>query len=149
MTAHKLTAQDLARVSEAPMKRSFMLAAVAALAINGTATSAAELSAANQAKLLANVDAYAARMSEIALKIWSLPELGYQETKTSALLQDELKAAGFRVETGIAGIPTAFLARAGTSDGPVIAILAEMDSLPGLAQAATPERKPIADQISG
>src|SRR2546426_92492 len=122
MTAHKSTAQDLARVSEAPMKGSFMLAAVAALAINGTATSAAELSATNQAKLIANVDAYAARMSAVALKIWSLPELGYQETKTSALLQDELKAAGFRIETGIAGIPTAFLARAGTGDGPVIAI---------------------------
>src|SRR5437016_12527101 len=149
MTARKLTAQGLVRAWEEPMKRSFLLAAVAALAINGTATSAAELSAANQAKLIANVDAYAARMSEVALKIWSLPELGYQETKTSALLQDELRAAGFRVETGIAGIPTAFLARAGTSDGPVIAILAEMDSLPGLSQAATPERKPIADQISG
>src|SRR5207237_9670938 len=102
MTAHKLTAQDLARVWEAPMKRSFLLAAVAALAINGTATSAAELSAANQAKLIANVDAYAARMSEVALKIWSLPELGYQESTTSELLQVELTAAGFRVEPGLA-----------------------------------------------
>src|SRR6059058_4347317 len=92
---------------------------------------------------------YVTGVQTCALPIWSLPELGYQETKTSALLQDELKAADFRVETGIAGIPTAFLARAGTSDGPVIAILAEMDSLPGLSQAATPERKPIPDQISG
>jgi aminobenzoyl-glutamate utilization protein B len=132
------------------MKRSFLLVAAAAIAFNfSIPASAAELSAENQAKLIANVEAYAARMSEVALKIWSLPELGYQETKTSALLQDELKAAGFRIETGIAGIPTAFLARAGTSDGPVIAILAEMDSLPGLSQAASPERKPIPDQISG
>jgi aminobenzoyl-glutamate utilization protein B len=132
------------------MKRSALLAAAAALALNvHAAATAAELSADNQAKLISHVEAYAARMSEVALKIWSLPELGYQETRTTALLQDELKAAGFRIETGVAGIPTAFIARAGTNDGPVIAILAEMDSLPGLSQAAVPERKPVADQISG
>src|SRR5262249_29535671 len=84
-------------------------------------------------------------MSEVALQIWSAPELGYLETKTSALLQGELKAAGFAIETGVAGMATAFVARAGTSDGPVIAILAEIDALPGLSQAATPERKPIAN----
>jgi aminobenzoyl-glutamate utilization protein B len=88
-------------------------------------------------------------MSEVALKIWSTPELGYQETKTSALLQEELKKAGFKIEAGVAGIPTAFVARAGTSDGPVIAILAEIDALPGMSQAATPERKPIPNQIAG
>jgi aminobenzoyl-glutamate utilization protein B len=136
-------------VSEFPMKRSLLLAATAALALNAYTASAAELSAANQAKLVGNVEAYAARMGEVALKIWSLPELGYLETNTTKLLQDELKAAGFRVDAGVAGIPTAFIARGGTNDGPVIAILAEMDSLPGLSQAAEPERKPIADQISG
>jgi aminobenzoyl-glutamate utilization protein B len=88
-------------------------------------------------------------MSEVALKIWSKPELGYQETQTSALLQDELKKAGFKIDTGVAGIPTAFVARAGTSDGPVIAILAEIDALPGMSQAAVPERKPLPDQIAG
>src|SRR5215470_17348173 len=105
--------------------------------------SSADLSTENQAKLMKSVDSYASRMSEVALKIWSKPELGYQETQTSALLQDELKKAGFTIETGVAGIPTAFVARAGTSDGPVIAILAEIDALPGLSQAATPERQPI------
>jgi aminobenzoyl-glutamate utilization protein B len=108
-----------------------------------------DLSAENQTKLIKNVDAYASRMSEVALKIWSMPELGYQETKTSALLQDELKKAGFKVEAGVAGIPTAFVARAGTNDGPVIALLAEIDALPGMSQAAVPERQPIANQIAG
>src|SRR5262249_61268533 len=95
------------------------------------------------------VDSYAPRMSEVALKIWSKPEVGYQERKTSALLQDELKKAGFKVEAGVAGIPTAFVARAGTNDGPVIAILAEIDALPGMSQAAVPERQPIANQLAG
>ncbi len=111
--------------------------------------SSAELSTENQAKLLKSVDSYAPRMSEVALKIWSKPELGYQETGTSALLQDELKKAGFKIEAGVAGIPTAFVARAGTNDGPVIAILAEIDALPGMSQAAVPERKPIPEQIAG
>src|SRR5215813_4566207 len=111
--------------------------------------SSADLSTENQAKLMKSVDSYAPRMSEAALKIWSKPELGYQETQTSALLQDELKKAGFKIETGVAGIPTAFVARAGTSEGPVIAILAEIDALPGMSQAAVPERKPLPDQSAG
>ena len=126
----------------------FAKAAVIVLCLNSTASSA-ELSTENQAKLIKNIDLYASRMSEVALKIWSAPELGYQETQTSVLLQDELKKAGFKIEAGVAGIPTAFVARAGTSDGPVIAILAEIDALPGMSQAATPERKPIPDQIAG
>ena len=132
------------------MKRLYAVASATAivLCLYGTGSSA-ELSTENQAKLMKSVDSYASRMSEVALKIWSAPELGYQETKTSALLQDELKKAGFKIEAGVAGIPTAFVARAGTSDGPVIAILAEIDALPGMSQAAVPERKPIPDQIAG
>jgi aminobenzoyl-glutamate utilization protein B len=132
--------------------RRLLLAGVAAVALYAAAPAAsfaAELSPANQAKLIAAVDGYAARMSEVALQIWSMPELGYQEVKTTALLQGELKKAGFKIDVGVAGIPTAFVARAGSNDGPVIAILAEMDSLPGLSQAAVPERKPIPGQDSG
>ncbi len=132
------------------MTRQFFLAGVACLALVGSSPALpAELSAANQAKVLANVQAYAPRMSEVALKIWEMPELGYLETKTTALLQSELKKAGFTIEAGVAGMPTSFIARRGSKDGPVIAILAEMDSLPGLSQAATPERKPIPGVISG
>jgi aminobenzoyl-glutamate utilization protein B len=126
------------------------LIAVTTLAmLSSTAALSAELSSQDQAKLIRNVDAYAPRMSEVALQIWSAPELGYLETKTSALLQSELKAAGFTIETGVAGMPTAFVARAGTREGPVIALLAEIDALPGLSQAATPERKPIPNQDAG
>jgi aminobenzoyl-glutamate utilization protein B len=125
-----------------------IVAAVVALGA-GTSLSAAELNPDQQAKLIGSVDAYAPRISEVALKIWAAPELGYQEFKTTALLQDELRNAGFAIEAGVAGIPTAFVARAGTSGGPVIAILAEMDALPGMSQAADPDRKPIPNQIAG
>jgi aminobenzoyl-glutamate utilization protein B len=132
------------------MKKLALLAAAAVLALQlQMPARAAELSAANQAKLLDSVEGYAPRMWQVAYQIWSMPELGYQESKTSALLQEELRKAGFKVEAGVADIPTAFTARAGTNDGPVIAILAEIDALPGLSQAAVPERKPIPDQIAG
>jgi len=129
--------------------KKLVLLFVAVFCVSATVAWSDELSSAQQAKLIQAIDSYAARMADVALKIWSAPELGYQETKTSALLQDELKKAGFKVDAGVAGMPTAFVARAGTNDGPVIAILAEIDALPGMSQTATPDRHPIANQNAG
>ena len=89
-----------------------------------------------------------ARDAEVARTIWDYAEVGYQETKSSALLQQELTKAGFKVQAGVAGIPTAFVASAG-SGKPVIGILAEYDALPGITQDAVPERKPIAGKLAG
>jgi aminobenzoyl-glutamate utilization protein B len=94
--------------------------------------------------ILADVDRGAPALEKTALQIWNYAEVGFQETKSSALLQKELKAAGFTINAGVAGMPTAFIASFKTGDGPVIGILAEFDALPGLPQAAEPERKPIA-----
>lgn len=90
----------------------------------------------------------APRDQQVARQIWDWAELGYQETKSSALLQEELTKAGFKVEAGVAGIPTAFVATAG-SGKPVIGILAEFDALPGINQDAVPERSPIPGKLSG
>ena len=79
------------------MKRLYAVARATAivLCLYGTGLSA-ELSTESQGKLMKSVDSYASRMSEVALKIWSAPELGYLETKTSALLQDELRKAALK-----------------------------------------------------
>ena len=83
--------------------------------------------------------------AKVAMDIWEFAEVGYQEEKSSALLQSQLQAAGFDVQAGVAGMPTAFTASWG--DGkPVIAILAEYDALPGLSQQVTTERKAAAGQ---
>ncbi len=71
------------------------------------------------------------------LNIWSYAEIGLAESKSSKELQDLLVANGFSVESGVAGMPTAFVATYGNS-GPVIGILAEFDALPGVSQAASP-----------
>ncbi len=88
--------------------------------------------------ILDSRDAY----ETMALKIWEFAEVGYKEERSAALLQETLRSHGFRVTSGVAGIPTAFVAEYG-SGAPSIGILAEYDALPGLSQMAVPERRPI------
>lgn len=83
-----------------------------------------------------------------AFQIWDYAELGYKETKSAALHVQHLQEAGFKVETGVAGIPTAFVATYG-SGSPVIGILAEYDALPGLAQSAVANKQPIEGKNAG
>ncbi|WP_297335684.1 amidohydrolase [Algoriphagus sp.] len=86
--------------------------------------------------------------ADIALQIWSNPELGYLETESSALLQKTLSDAGFAVKAGVAAIPTAFVAEFG-SGKPVIGIMAEFDALPGVSQDAVPFRQPVTEGGAG
>ena len=104
---------------------------------------AQDLAPADRSALIGAVDANAAPISDTALQIWNYAEMGYLETKSSALLQTRLKAAGFTVKAGVAGEPTAFVASFRTGAGPVIGVLAEYDALPGLSQAASPVRTPL------
>lgn len=85
---------------------------------------------------------------KIAMQIWDYAEVGYKEVKSSALHQKTLQDNGFTVQTGVADIPTAFVATYG-SGKPVIGILAEFDALPGLSQEAVPEKKPIEGKNAG
>jgi aminobenzoyl-glutamate utilization protein B len=68
-------------------------------------------------------------------RIWAMPELNYQEHRSAAEHAAMLEREGFRVTTGVAGLPTAVMGEAGEG-GPVIAILGEYDALPGLSQEA-------------
>ncbi|MDF3939230.1 M20 family metallopeptidase [Achromobacter denitrificans] len=84
-------------------------------------------------KLAPFIDARSERYAELSDRIWSLAELRYDEHKSAELHIEMLEAAGFRVTRDAAGIPTAFVAEAG-SGGPVIGILGEYDALSGLSQ---------------
>jgi len=92
-----------------------------------------------KADLAAAIDRRADESWTIAKQIWEWAEPGYQETRSAKLLADTLERAGFRVERGVAGIPTAFTATIGQGK-PVIGILGEYDALPGLSQQAVPEQ---------
>lgn len=67
--------------------------------------------------------------------IFSFAELGMQEVETSRLCSTLLGEMGYKVETGISGIPTAILATYGAGK-PVIAIHVEYDALPSGSQTS-------------
>lgn len=90
--------------------------------------------------VLNNLDAKSESYGQIAQTIWGLAEMGYQEEKSAALLQKTLADAGFKINKGVAGIPTAFTAEYG-SGSPIIGIMGEYDALPGLSQQAVTEKK--------
>ncbi len=120
------------------MKTITSFAAVAAL-LAGSAGHAQEFDA------VAAVEAQSDRTARVAQQIWDYAELGYLETESSGLLKRELASEGFAVREGVADIPTAFIAEWGAG-GPVIALLAEFDALPGINQSAEPVRDMIADK---
>lgn len=89
---------------------------------------------------IANLNSKKDFYSSIAQKIWEYAEMGFQEEKSAAILQETLRNEGFTITKGVAGIPTAFIAEYGEGK-PVIAILGEYDALPGLSQEAVSEKK--------
>ena len=88
------------------------------------------------------VDENQERLAEISDEIWEYAELGYVEFKSAELLADEIEKHDFKVERGVAGIPTAFVATWGSGE-PVIGVMGEYDALPGLSQKKVPEKDPI------
>lgn len=90
-------------------------------------------------KVLTSLDQQTAFYGNIAFQIWNYAEMGYQEEKSVELLSKTLEEAGFQINMGVAGMPTAFVAEYG-SGAPVIAIMGEFDALPGLSQKALPEK---------
>lgn len=81
------------------------------------------------------VDRLGDDLESLSRMIHDNPELAYQEVKASGWLGDFLSRQGFKVESGVAGVPTAFRASIGSSEGPTIAIMCEYDALPAIGHA--------------
>ncbi len=95
------------------------------------------------------VEAHEADLVAMSDRVWGMPELNFQETRSTAEHAALLEAKGFRVEQGLVGIPTAVLGEWGEG-GPVIAMLGEYDALPGLSQeAGVAEHRPVPGQHAG
>ena len=71
---------------------------------------------------------------DLSHRIHATPEIGYHEELAAAWLCEALDGGGLEVEQGVAGLPTAFAARAG--GGPLhVAVCAEYDALPEIGHA--------------
>eukprot|EP00913_Durusdinium_trenchii_P022844 g21448.t1 len=79
------------------------------------------------------VDSNRKTILDVNKAIWEFAEVGLEEKKSSKLLMSKLKDAGFKIESGVAEMPTAFVASYGQGR-PIIGILAEYDALPGMSQ---------------
>jgi amidohydrolase len=71
----------------------------------------------------------------LSRRIHAHPELRFEEHKASEWVSELLRGHGHHVERGVAQMPTALRARAGSTGGPCVAILAEYDALPGVGHA--------------
>jgi aminobenzoyl-glutamate utilization protein B len=96
------------------------------------APSAAQL----KQEAFAVVDKNADRMGRINDAIFSYSEIGFQEFKTIALVTRTLEQNGFKVQRGVAGMPTAYMATYG-SGGPTIGLMSDFDGVPGASQKPT------------
>jgi aminobenzoyl-glutamate utilization protein B len=93
------------------------------------------------------VERLSAEIGGLAGSLWTFSETALRETRSAALLADRLEREGFRVERGVAGMPTAFVATWGQGR-PAIGILAEYDALPGVGNAAVPRKEAREDGVT-
>ena len=87
-------------------------------------------------------------LTDVHQKIWELAEVGLQEFRTAKVLMDILEKNGFKMEKGVAGMPSAFVATYG-SGKPTIGIMGELDALPGISNKAVPYKEPLVEGGAG
>ncbi len=93
---------------------------------------------------LKTIDEISDKLCDMSRKIWEHPEKPYKEMYASSLCIEMLKAEGFEVETGYAGLPSSIRATFG-SGHPMIGFLGEFDSLPGQSQKDVNYKSPIVE----
>lgn len=123
------------------------LAVLSAILLVAPAPAKAQAPGAARHAILAETERLSSEIGRIASALWNYSELALKEHKSAALLADLLEREGFRVERGVAGMPTAFIASYGTGR-PIVGILAEYDALPGIGNAAVPRRQPREDGVT-
>jgi len=93
-----------------------------------------------KSETVVSIEKHKTELISLSDQIWALAETALKETKSSKLLADYAEQQGFKVERGVAGMPTAFVATHGEGK-PIIGILGEFDALPGISQKAAPVKE--------
>ena len=102
----------------------------------------------NKAIIEASIENHKSELIAISDEIWAKAETAFEEYESSEILSDYAEKNGFKVEKGVAGMPTAFVATYG-SGKPVISILGEFDALPGISQKTVPTKDPLNEGAPG
>ena len=110
-----------------------VLLLTAILAVSASAQIAPARASAMKADLAGQIDGMKKQAQVMVDTVFSFGELGFQEFETSKYLTGILENAGFKVERGVAGIPTAFLATWGEGK-PIIALGSDIDDIPQASQ---------------
>ena len=95
---------------------------------------------ANKKAVVASVEKHEKELTSISDNIWSYAELSLVEHQSSKALSDYAEKNGFKVERGVAGMPTAIVATYG-SGRPRIGILGEFDANAGISQKKQPTKE--------
>ena len=115
------------------------LVLLAASLLTAAPAAAARPTDAKKNEVAASVDRHRAELVDLSDQVWRFAETALRERRSSALLADYAERQGFKVQRGVAGLPTAFVASFGEGR-PVIGILGEYDALPGISQKAAPAK---------
>src|SRR5581483_7459284 len=121
------------RIERKFVKKIWIVLAVSALAFGQNAKVAPEKEAGMKADLAGQIDGMKKQAQVMVDTVFSFGELGFQEFETSKYLSGLLEKEGFKVQRGVAGIPTAFLATWGEGK-PVISLGSDIDDIPQASQ---------------
>jgi len=115
------------------IRRLFLLSLLSGSGVFGQQKVAPEREASMKADLVGQIDGMKKQAQVMVDSVFSFGELGFQEFETSKYLTGILEKEGFRIERGVAGIPTAFVATWGQGK-PVIALGSDIDDIPQASQ---------------
>ena len=101
-----------------------------------------------KAKAVSIVENHKSQLIKLSDQVWAYAETALREYQSSEVLSDYAEKQGFRLQRGVAGMPTAFVAEYGSGQ-PIIGVLGEFDALPGISQKATPFKEPLQDGAAG
>ncbi len=129
--------------------RSFLaLIAAFSIVVNSSQARCEDSLRPTQQTAISDIESRSDELKSVNQAIWKFAEVGLEEHQSASLLTAKLKENGFKVESGVSNMPTAFVASYG-SGKPIIGILAEYDALPGMSQKVQPEREPLQEGAAG
>jgi len=130
------------------MKQSLCCIAMGLSILTNSSTLAAGANLKKKQEAVASVEKHQPELISLSDQIWAFAETALRETKSAKLLADYTEQQGFKVERGVSGMPTAFIASYGEGR-PIIGILGEYDALPGLSQKASPVKEALEPGTAG